>query len=105
MVRFEGEEEEEEEEEDGEPELNVDAGYAIARFLRDRVRNIPILVWTHGQNIENTKFVRHIWLAGSTCDAHVVQDYIEGLAGVSEDNCNVQWSQYKAHHHHHHGSH
>ena len=72
------------------------AGYRIIRFIRERFDNIPVLVFTSHNNVVNTKWVKDIWLAGSTSDYKVVEEYVNQLGGVSKHNCNVQWAQYNA---------
>jgi len=72
------------------------AGYKITRYIRDRFNNIPILVFTSHDNIVNTKWVKDIWLAGSTCNYPVAEEYVNQLGGESKHNCNVQWAQYDA---------
>ena len=73
------------------------AGKRITRYIRDRLQNIPVLVRTKHKNIETTEFVSDIWLAGSTEEYRVAQDYIDQLAGTAKHNCDVHWSKYDAH--------
>lgn len=75
-------------------ELDIDAGYKIAKFFRDRLSHLPILVFTHQYNIERTKFVSTIAPAGSTHESRVVQEYIDDLTGMLEHD--AQWERYNA---------
>ena len=77
--------------------LDVDAGFKITKYIRDRLSNTPVLVHTHSQNITNTKFVHEFWLTGSTCEDKVMKLYIEELAGVTKDNNAVNWAHFNAH--------
>lgn len=76
--------------------MDGNAGQTVARYLRERLSNIPILVRTSHDYLEHTTFVKNIWLAGSTCAYHVAKEYIEELAGVSAHNCSLHWAQYNA---------
>jgi hypothetical protein len=78
-------------------EVDIDAGRRVARYFRDRLSIIPILVKTPHNYIEHTRFVKDMWLVGSTCSYSVAKDYIEQLAGVQEHNCSVNCAQYNAH--------
>src|SRR5271169_5355191 len=64
------------------------AGHKITQYIRSRFSNIPILVFTSHDNIVNTKWVKDIWLSGSTSHHQVAQDYVDQLGGVSKHNCN-----------------
>ena len=72
------------------------AGYKIIRFIRERLDNIPVLVFTSHDNVANTKWVKDIWLTGSSSDYKVAEEYVNQLGGVSKHNCSVQWAQYNA---------
>jgi len=75
-------------------DLNLDAGYDIAKFFHDRVPNLPLLVYTHDYNIMNTKFVKHWPAAGSTCDKLVVRQFIDEM--VSEGDNELAWAVFDA---------
>lgn len=77
-------------------QVNTKAGAQIAHFLRDRLSNIPILVRAMPDHIDNTHFVKNIWLAGSTSKYDVAKEYIDQLAGKAKENCSVTWAQYNA---------
>jgi hypothetical protein len=76
--------------------LDSKGGEHAARYLRDRLDNIPILVRTTQSYIEHTNFVKNVWLAGSTCHYHVAEAYIDQLAGATQNNCSLHWAQYNA---------
>jgi hypothetical protein len=76
--------------------LDAKGGEHFARYLRDRLDSIPILVRTDESYIEHTKFVKNVWLAGSTCHYHVAEAYIDQLAGATQNNCSLHWAQYNA---------
>ena len=78
-------------------DVDIDAGRRVARYLREKLGNIPVLVKTPHNYIEHTRFVKDMWLVGSTCSYDVARNYIEQLAGVQEHNCSVDWAQYNAH--------
>jgi len=75
-------------------DLNLDAGYNIAKFFHDRVPNLPLLVHTHDYNIMNTKFVKHWPAAGSTCDKLVIHQFIDEM--VSEGDNKLAWAVFDA---------
>ena len=88
LVRFEDQEGEDA------PRVNINAGYDIARFFRDRHSHIPILVRTHAYNIAHTKFVRTMPPAGSTVDYEVIQKFIDEM--VAKEPGDMSWAKYDA---------
>jgi hypothetical protein len=86
-----------EDQEDGEGlKAHRNAGHKITQYIRSRFGNIPVLVFTSHDNIVDTKWVKDVWLSGSTSHYQVAQDYVDQLGGVLKHNCNVQWARYNA---------
>jgi hypothetical protein len=84
------------EDDGGGMKLNIEAGFTIVKYLRQRLSSIPILVRTDATNVESTKFVTEFSLAGSTSADKVVKQYIDELAGRAEDTNGSAWAHYNA---------
>jgi len=77
---------------------HVDAGETFCSFVRSKLQNVPLLVFTSRDNITNTRFVQEVWLAGSTCEYDIAVEYVNELAGLSArgNNNSLYWAQYNA---------
>lgn len=72
--------------------FNNHAGEDILNYFRQKhptFQRIPVLVYTSDQVIFRTRFVEGIPLTGSTSSVTVVNEYIDGLAGLTS---NVNWT-------------
>ena len=72
------------------------AGWTITKYIRDRLGNVPVLVRTRPNFIENTRWVSEFWLVGSTTKKHVSKEYIDQLADKAEHKNGVHWLRYDA---------
>lgn len=74
---------------------NLHAGDDILHYLRGRyqLNNIPILVLTFAEDIQNTEWIKGFPLAGSTSMREVTYQYIHGLIGLKD---NLEWANFDA---------
>ena len=76
--------------------FNNCAGEDIIHYFRSKshgFQSIPVLVYTSDYVISQTSFVEGIPLAGSTTSVSIVNEYIDGLAGLTDS---VDWASMNA---------